>query len=165
MDNKKLPLCTVCGDGLGEYHMLYDGVCATCLKENHDLLVERVKKLEVNQRPKYSRRCGYCGWEQILVSGEWKCGSCSKQRKIDDLSKKFALEIADMRMRLAVDSRKRIDELKKARDKLLALLLEIEYAGRFSGYPHNKACPKCWVPINADHKPDCVLDNALNGSE
>lgn len=44
--NKKPPLCTACGAGLGEYHSLYDGVCATCLKENHDRLLALLKKLE-----------------------------------------------------------------------------------------------------------------------
>ena len=46
MSNKKLPLCTVCGDGLGEYHTLYDGVCGNCLKQNNDRLVKRVDELE-----------------------------------------------------------------------------------------------------------------------
>ena len=32
---KKPPLCSDCGAGLGEYHMLYDGICATCLHSRY----------------------------------------------------------------------------------------------------------------------------------
>lgn len=120
-------------------------------------LEDEVRRLEANQRPKDRRKCGYCGWEQIMVSGEWKCGSCSKQKQIDDLGKKFALEIADMRMRLSTDSRKLILDLeakvrelntscnrlhhanfnktyiiinlKIERDKLLSLLRKYQWAG------------------------------------
>ena len=45
-NEKKPPLCTGCGNGLGEYHMLRDGLCGDCLEKDRDRLAERVKKLE-----------------------------------------------------------------------------------------------------------------------
>jgi hypothetical protein len=53
---KKPPFCNGCGAGLGEYHALYDGVCATCLKKERDRLRCQLEAAEAATSKEKERR-------------------------------------------------------------------------------------------------------------
>ena len=88
------------------------------VKHSPEQLLARIAALEANQRPQWSRQCGTCGHEQIKVDGEWCCRVCEQTQEINDLKTEFGKEMADIRMRLAEDSRSCIAELEAALRKI-----------------------------------------------